>query len=192
MEPQKKKMGLGKKILIGFGILILLGVIRAATKDEKNSASAGSSISASNSSSSSSSDAEYKKVGDQIEVGDFSYVVNKAMYKKTVGGEYSSKTADGIFLIVNVTFRNNDKEEHTLDNSFFKLTDAAGTEFSSSTEGETALEMSDNATLFMKQCPPHIAKTGYLIFEVPKKDVYDIHLSGGLWSGKTAVVKLTQ
>ena len=95
-----------------------------------------------------------------------------------------------IFLIVNLTFRNNDREEHTLDNSFFKLTDEDQTEFESSTEGSSTLEMSGQETLFLKQCNPQITKSGYLIFEVPSKKVYDLHLSGGFWSGRTAAVKL--
>ena len=133
----------------------------------------------------------YNKIGDQVEIGNFSYVVNTASFSKSVGDEFIKETADGVFLIVNVTFRNNDKEEHTLDNSFFKLTDENGTEFESSTDGETALEMSGKPTLFLKQCNPNITKKGFLIFEVPNKKVYDLHLSGGFWSGKTAVVKLT-
>jgi hypothetical protein len=31
-----------------------------------------------------------------------------------------------------------------------------------------------------------------LIFEVPRKATYDLHLSGGFWSGETATVKLTE
>jgi hypothetical protein len=196
MEQKKKKMGLGKKILIGIGILFVIGIIGSQLDKDKNgkpSTSSSSSSSDKKTSADNSSDnaPEYKKIGDQIEVGNFSYVVNSAKFAKTIGGEYSQKTADGVFLIVNVTFRNNDNEEHTLDNSFFKLTDEAGTEFSSSSEGETALEMSGQETLFLKQCNPHIAKSGLLVFEVPDKKVYDIHLSGGFWNGKTAVVKLT-
>ena len=51
--------------------------------------------------------------------------------------------------------------------------------------------MSGKETLFFKQCNPHITKSGFLVFEVPEKKVYDLHLSGGFWNGKTAVVKLT-
>ena len=74
----------------------------------------------------------------------------------------------------------------------FKLTDQDDTEFESSTEGTTAFEMSGKQTLFLKQCNPKIQKRGYLIFEVPEKGIYDLHLSGRFWSGKEAVVKLTK
>ncbi|MFL5787465.1 MAG: DUF4352 domain-containing protein, partial [Flavisolibacter sp.] len=131
-----------------------------------------------------------KKIGDNIDVGNFSYTINEAHFSKSIGEEYSKKTADGIYLIVDLTFRNNDNEEHTLDNSFFKLTDEKGTEFN--TDAEASFEkISGKETLFMKECNPHISKTGLLIFEVPEKKVYDLHLSGGFWNGKTAIVKLS-
>lgn len=133
----------------------------------------------------------YNKIGDQIEVGNFSYVVNGVKYAKTLGNEFVRQTADGYFLVVDLTFRNNDNEEHTLDNSFFKLTDESGTEFSTSSEGATALEMSGSETLFLKSCNPQISKRGFVVFEVPEKKIFDIHLSGGFWNGKTALVKLT-
>ncbi|HTJ14525.1 MAG TPA: DUF4352 domain-containing protein, partial [Dinghuibacter sp.] len=78
-----------------------------------------------------------RKIGDPVDVGNFSYVVNNAKFLKEVGGELDRKKADGVFLVINVTFRNNDKEEHTLDNSLFKLTDDKGTEFESSSDGES-------------------------------------------------------
>lgn len=196
MEKPKKKLSVGKKILFGVGVLFVIGLIVGPDKDNSDDkvkvASTNTSSSDNATSNSPVSDKpDYKKIGDQIEVGNFSYRVNSAKFAKTVGSDFAQKTADGIFLIVNVSFRNNDSEEHTLDNSFFKLTDENGTEFESSTDGEAALEMSGQETLFLKQCNPQITKSGLLIFEVPGKKVYDLHLSGGFWSGKTAVVKLT-
>ncbi|HTJ11403.1 MAG TPA: DUF4352 domain-containing protein [Dinghuibacter sp.] len=131
-----------------------------------------------------------KNIGDPVDVGNFSYVVNNAKFLKEVGGELDQKKADGVFLVINVTFRNNDKEEHTLDNSLFKLTDDKGTEFESSSDGESALEMAGKETLFAKECNPNITKSGLLIFEVPHEGTYNLHLSGGLWNGEEAVVKV--
>ncbi len=51
-------------------------------------------------------------------------------------------------------------------------------------------EMGGYKTLFLKQCNPKIKKSGLLIFEVPKDGIYNLHLSGGLWNDKTAIVKL--
>jgi hypothetical protein len=196
-ERTKKRSALiyGISLIVCF---ILFGVTtdeKASTTSQVNSTADSKSVTTEienvTEAESVSSQPVYNKMGDQIEVGNFSYVINSAKFAKSIGNEFSRQTADGIYLIVNMTFRNNDKEEHTLDNSFFKLSDENGTEFQSSTEGETALEMSGQETLFLKQCNPHITKSGLLIFEVPDKKVYDLHLSGGFWNGETAVVKLT-
>jgi len=133
----------------------------------------------------------YSKIGDEVTVGNFVYRVNGIKFTKTIGKDFVSKTADGIFLVVDLSLKNLDKEAHTLDNSLFKLTAESGNQYESSTEGTTALEMSGIATLFLKQCNPSISKQGMLVFEVPQKDIYDLHLSGGFWNGKTAIVKLT-
>lgn len=133
----------------------------------------------------------YNKIGDEINVGNFIYKVNGIKFAKTVGNEFTSETADGIFLLVDLTVKNVDTEEHTLDNSMFKLLNEKGVEFDSSTEGTTALELSGKKTLFLKQHNPNISKQGFLVFEVPEKGIYDLLLSGGFWNGKKAAVKLT-
>ncbi len=79
------------------------------------------------------------KIGETINVGNFTYQVDTFIFKKVLRTEFSSKKADGIFLIVRLSLINNDKEEHTIDNSMFKLTDENGTEFESSDEGTTEL-----------------------------------------------------
>ncbi len=142
--------------------------------------------------SSESNDVIYKKIGDEVSIGNFTYRVNGVDFLKTIGSDFSSTTADGIFIIVNLSLVNNDNKEHTVDNSMFKLTDANGAQFESSIEGSTELEIGGNETLFLKQCNPQITKSGFLIFEVPVIAVYNLHLSGGLWSGKTAIVELSE
>ncbi|MFZ6025243.1 MAG: DUF4352 domain-containing protein [Bacteroidota bacterium] len=193
MEQQKKKTSWGKKILIGIGVLFIIGVIGSQLEDNEQ---VGQKVNepANNQEEKKPSNepkVEYQKIGDQIEVGDFSYLVNGIQFKKSIGDEMYNQVADGIYLIIDLTFRNNDTEQHKLDNSFFKLTDETGTEFLSSTDGESALEMTGKSTLFLKECNPKIQKRGFLVFEVAEKKIYDLHLSGGFWSGKTAVVKLS-
>lgn len=95
-------------------------------------------------------------------------------------------------MLINVTIKNVGKETKLLDGSLFKLTDEAETEYQSSNNGTTAAAMSGMKTLFLKQCNPNIQTSGVLIFEVPEQKVYDLHMSGGYWSGKTAIVKLTK
>lgn len=174
-------------------ILFFLFIAFGSGDDKKsNNSSADNNVSADSTQNSAEQKTEQKRIGDEISVGNFNYRVNSIKYRKSIGDEFSSQKADGIYLIINISLKNMDKEEHTLDNSLFKLTDESGKEYESSTEGTTALEMGGNQTLFFKQCNPNIQKEGLLCFEVPEKGTYDLHLSGGFWSGTTAVVKLTQ
>lgn len=135
---------------------------------------------------------DYNKIGDIVKVGNFEYNVKNIKFKKELGNQFTNKTADGIFLIVSMSITNVSSESCTIDNSLFKLYDESGTEYDFSQEGTTASMMSNEKTLFLKQCHPNIPTTGSLVFEVPNKAVYDLKLSGGIWSGKTAIIKLTE
>jgi hypothetical protein len=185
---QKLFVGIAGGIGIILAIIVLVGLVIAILPSSWTASTNGDAPAGNEAA---KKEAYEAKIGDHINIGNFSYVVNSVGYTKTVGNQFYQKKADGIFLVINVTFINNDKEERMLDNSLFKLTDASGNEFSSSTEGETALEMINKETLFLKECNPHISKTGLLIFEVPQESVYELHLSGGFWTGEAATVKLT-
>lgn len=132
----------------------------------------------------------YGSIGEQIEVKHFAYRVNGIKFVKSIGNEFYRTRADGIFLIVDLSLLNRDNVAHILDNSMFKLTDENGLQYQSSGEATTALLMNEEETLFLKQCNPQIQKQGLLAFEVPRKAVYDLHLSGGFWTGQTGVVRL--
>jgi hypothetical protein len=184
------------KNILSIVVILFFLFIAFGSGDDKNSNSStqNSDNNTSTDSTQNSSDGkvEKKKIGDEINVANFNYRVNWIKYKKNIGNEFSNQKADGIYLIVDISLVNVDKEEHTLDNSLFKLTDDSGKEYESSSEGTTALEMNGEKTLFLKQCNPNIQKEGLLCFEVPEKGAYNLHLSGGFWSGTTAVVKLMQ
>jgi len=131
------------------------------------------------------------KVGDQVTVGHFAYRVDQATFAKSVGNEYVKETADGVFLIVSLSIKNTSNETRTLDGALFKMLDSGGREFEHSIHGSTALEMSGQKTLFLKQCQPGIQTSGKLIFEVPNEsDAYVLKVSGGFWSGDTADIVL--
>ena len=184
-----KNRNLAKGWKIGITTLIALAVI--GNIGDKNAKSPSVNSSEKTTKLAEEQKVDYKKIGDGIEVGDFIYRVDGVQFKKSLGNEYVSETADGIFLLVPLSIKNVSKEGHTLDNSMFKLTDEHGTEYESSNRGTTAVEMSGGKTLFLKQCQPNIQTSGVLVFEVPSKGVYDLKLSGGFWSGRTAAVKLT-
>ena len=129
-------------------------------------------------------------IGQPTEVGNFIYTVEKTNFRKSIGDEFLNQQADGIYLLVTLSIKNISNESRTLDNSLFKLTDDNGTEYESSTDGSTALEFSGGKSIFLKQCQPNITTKGTLVFEVPQKSEYNLHLSGGFWNGTTAVIRI--
>ncbi len=132
-----------------------------------------------------------RKMGDNLKVGHFWYRVKDVSFSKTIGSDMLSETADGVFAIVGISVQNSSNETRTLDGSMFKMVDSQGREFEHSVNGSTALEMSGQKTLFLKQCQPGILTSGKLIFEVPtQKDSYALVLSGGFWSADSAKVSL--
>ncbi|GAB4490497.1 MAG: hypothetical protein OHK0019_09390 [Saprospiraceae bacterium] len=186
------KLQTWQKYAVVIGGLIIGGVAMPKSMTNKNGQTGGETASpTSNVNEKEEPKVEYKKIGDAIEVGNFVYRVEGVQFKKKLGNEFVSETADGIFLLVQMSIKNISKESRTLDNSMFKLVDEQEAEYESSTRGTTAVEMSGGQTLFLKQCQPNIQTSGLLVFEVPSEAVYDLKLSGGFWSGKTAAVKLT-
>ena len=126
--------------------------------------------------------------GDQIAVGHFIYVLGKPMFKKTLGNEWASQTADGLYMIIPTAVMNTSKETRTLDSSSFFVTDMEGYKYESSIEGETALEMSGQGSLFLKETQPKIWVKGFLVFEVPEQCSYYVHLAGNFWGTSSTEV----
>jgi hypothetical protein len=129
-------------------------------------------------------------IGKPIEIGHFIYTVKNIGFRKTVGDDFVEETADGIYLLINLSIKNVSKETRTLDGSLFYVTDVDGTKYEYSTVGSTALEFSGKKTLFLKECQPNITTNGILIFEVPAKGEYYLHLVGSFWGTSSVRVLL--
>lgn len=129
--------------------------------------------------------------GTVIPVGKFMYTINGVKFAKRLGNSVVNETADGIFLLVDMTILNNDSETRMLDDSLFKIKDVAGTEYEPASRAATTLEMSGGKAIMFKQCQPKIPTKGVLVFEVPAQgQPYFLELSGGYWSSQHAQVAL--
>ncbi len=129
-------------------------------------------------------------IGKPIQIGNFIYTIQDVSFRKSVGDEFAKENADGIYMLVNLTIKNIDNETHTLDGSLFAVTDKDGTKYEFSTNASTALEMSGKKTLFLKECQPNITTKGLLVFEVPEKGIYYLHLIGSFWGVESVRVLL--
>ena len=128
--------------------------------------------------------------GQPLVAGHFIYTVQSFSFKKSVGDTYTGSTADGIYLMVNLTIKNVSDRTRTIDGSSYTVTDQNGNQYEYSTEASTSLELMGRNTFFLRECQPNISTKGVLIFEVPKKDEYYLHLAGDLWGNRSQKILL--
>jgi hypothetical protein len=170
-QTPKKKMSLGKKILIGFGVLVVIGIISNAGKDKKGKED-------NNSSSSTEQTAEAPtgvKIGEVLKTDYFDITVNKAELQDRVstGNQFSDlKPENGnMYLIINATFKNTDSESRMLiDGSVWINYNGKDYEFDKS---ETI--MAEGYGLLLDQINPLTSKTTNLVYKIPaevKGDAY--------------------
>ena len=105
-----------------------------------------------------------------------------------IGDSYFSEDAQGKFIIVTVAVFNNQKDAITVDASEFKLIDKEKREYSASTRGMTALQMSNKQHRgFLEQLNPNMGFESTIVFDVPKntspKD-YQLQAAGGFTGDK--------
>jgi hypothetical protein len=176
---------------LGIVGLIALGVVIGALSDGNNSTTTISS--SSESKSSEEAKAQVYSVGQEVKIGKFSYIVNNVSETDKIEADYLEPltSASGKFVVVDVTFKNLDKEARTLDTELFKLIDDKGTEYSASTDADMYLN-GDNM-FFLEQVNPNATRTGKVAFEVPKDaNSYKLQVSSGLGftGGEYAEIKL--
>ena len=103
----------------------------------------------------------------------------------SIDAPYSSKKAQGIFKVLYVVVSNNQKDAITVDANSYKLIDEQGREFSHSTEGDVALQMSHRETLFLKKINPGNTLGGYIAYDVPKDaKIRSLQFKGGMTGDK--------
>lgn len=183
-----------KKNVSSVIILVFFAILAFGSSDNKNDPSNNTSPKTQeNISENTNSKNKIFKIGEVIQVGNFFYGVKQILFKKTLGNEYMQKTADGIFLIVQLYVKNISKESRTLDSSMFAIYDSNNAKYDYSIEGSTYLQMSNLNSIFLKQCQPNIDTFGYLIFEVPNNtDIYKLKVSGGFFSSKEGIIQLSE
>ena len=130
-------------------------------------------------------------IGKPIKIGHFIYTINKVEFRKTVGDDMWGETADGIYMLIYLTIKNISDETRTLDESSFHVTDKEGMQYDYSIEGSSAYEIStDSKSVFLKQCHPNVTTKGTLVYEVPMKGEYYLHLAGDFWGTNSVRVLL--
>lgn len=162
----KKKMGFGKKILIGLVILIAIIIIANTGKDTK-SGSDTSNPSSSATTETSTNSTPAIGIGQTLKTDYFEVTVSKAglTNKLNTGNEYTDEAAGqgNQFLVINTTFKNIDNESRMItDGSVFINYNGKDYEFDKS---ETI--MAEGFGLMLDQINPLTSKTTKLVYKLP-------------------------
>lgn len=111
-----------------------------------------------------------KGLGERFVLGGFAYTVNAIDGSTSIGrGPLKKNASEGAaFLIVDFTIENLGNETETVMADDFKIVDAQGRSFRSSSEGNTALMMSGEAKDFIvTELHPGLQKKMKTAFEIP-------------------------
>lgn len=109
-------------------------------------------------------EAKVAGIGEVMQVGDVAFTASGTSTAANVGGEYGQK-AQGTFLIVDVTVKNEGKEAITTDSSFFKLK-ANDAEYEANATADIYVNEAGGG-FFLKEINPGIENKGKIVFDVP-------------------------
>lgn len=123
-------------------------------------------------------------IGEEVNVGYMTYQVNKINWTKRIGNKYTGTNANSTFLLVNISARNNDREERTVPP--FLLKDQNEYEYE---ESDSNWQIGEEAFL-IENLNPNVTKSGILVFDVPQENSYKLIVHGGYFSSETAIINL--
>ncbi len=185
---------------IGLAALVVIGVLAnmGGSDNSKETASKSTTTSettttdSSSKASSEETEATYS-VGQTFTVGDVEYTVNSVSTSQTVGDEFINKTAQGTYLLLNITVKNNGDDALSVSNDYFTLYKGKTKYTSDST---ASLYASDNTGFFLEEVNPGNALTSNVAFDIPQDVVSDsslqLQVQTGLWGTQTALVNVNQ
>ena len=132
---------------------------------------------------------ETKKIGQPLKVGDVVFTINSVKTAQSVGGEFGTK-AQGKYIILNVTVKNEGKEAVMTDSSFFKLVNG-DTKYDA--DGAASMMANDDAQFLAQNVNPGVSNKGNVAFDVPKdlkpEDLV-VQVQTGFFGTETGKIKL--
>lgn len=188
---EKKKMKKWKLLLV---VAIALGLVTGCSKkdDEKNNESTPVEEERPEEDQKEEEKETTYRLGDVVPVGDVEYVVNQKIVTDVLGDEYINTQAQNMFLVVEISIRNNGDKALAITDSYFKLL-SNGKEFNS--DSGSAIYLGKESILFT-EINPDASLTGKVIFDVSQStiDAADLQLQvqTGIWGTEKEVINLNQ
>ncbi|MFZ2206818.1 MAG: DUF4352 domain-containing protein [Microgenomates group bacterium] len=174
-----------KKILKWIGIIFLVLIVIGALSGNKGGPTKSGTTQTT------SEATKIAGLNETVQDGDLAFTVTSVEKVKTLGNQYSKKTAQGTFYVIAMKVENKGKKTATFDSSMAKVKDAEGREFERSIDGQTAKSMSEGKTdMFLQQIQPSLSVSGDLVFDLPEGMKSPIILLKGSMFNKGVEVKL--
>ena len=182
-------------VLVGLFVIgglqsVLGGGSNSSTSSSQDTSTTTQTTTEASASSSEKSEEVIYSIGQEVPVGDVVYIVNSKEVNTNVGGEFG-KTANGIFLVLNVTVKNNGKEAITVTDDFFTLLKGDVEYKSDSTAGIYA---NQDANFFLTEVNPENSVTGNVVFDITEETANDpsiqLRVQTGYFGTETGVINL--
>jgi hypothetical protein len=123
--------------------------------------------------------------GETVRVGHMAYIIHRSGWTTHIGNiPIPGQRPSATYLIVQLTARNEGTEPHTIP--AFELLDQNGAKYESSGNDVLLSGCLD----ILEDLNPSVARTGLILFDVPKDRQYRIKLPGGFWSSESVYVSL--
>ena len=182
-------------VLVGLFVIgglqsVLGGGSNSSTSSSQDTSTTTQTTTEASASSSEKSEEVTYSIGQEVPVGDVVYIVDSKEVNTHVGGEFG-KTANGIFLVLNVTVKNNGKEAITVTDDFFTLLKGDVEYKSDSTAGIYA---NQDANFFLTEVNPENSVTGNVVFDITEETANDpsiqLRVQTGYFGTETGVINL--
>jgi len=131
-------------------------------------------------------------IGEVVKVGDVEFIVNGTSTAKSVGGQFG-KSAQGTYLLLDVTVKNVGNEAITTDASFFQLKAGEKTFDADSSAGIYA---NPDTNLFYEQVNPDLSAKGFVVFDVSDEVISNpelmLQVQTGFFGTETGLIKVSK
>jgi hypothetical protein len=193
--PRRKSWPRRHKVLTALlavvGLIIIISVASAAGGGGGNSGSSSTGSTTTGTTSGGSGQqaappaAAGPHIGQAAADGKFSFTVTGVGHAHQVGDQYLNATAQGRYVVLDVTVKNIGTEAQTLDDSAQYVYDSSGRKFSVDSSADI-YGNGGNSGVFLDSINPGNSITGRLYFDLPKGDhavkaeLHDSVFSGGV------------
>lgn len=162
-----------KRFILPIALVLLIVIISAASSGDETDNTA-EKVSGQSSAGQKTTDEKATdtptvfRVGDTVKLAGTQYTVTSARTSPTVGdNEFTRETADGIFIVVDLTIENVKDETKTFSSSSVNVVAGNGKSYSPDNDGTFAVLGSGGESLLIADMQPDVPKSGTIVFDVP-------------------------